>query len=160
MEQLEPMLASHDIPFDATDRRIMCFAHVINLCSGHVIRAVTDGAVDNDAYSLSSDDDDDAHSSSSDDTHPAPNPIQAARAVVRAIRGSGQRRTDFEKLIAQGNSGGWFKEGRQSVQLKNLQLLRDVRTRWDSVYYMLERLREMRLVWFYTLPNVLAKPSM
>ena len=85
MEQLEPMLASHDIPFDATDRRIMCFAHVINLCSGHVIRAVTDGAVDNDAYSSSSDDDDDAHSSSSDDTHPAPNPIQAARAVVRAI---------------------------------------------------------------------------
>jgi len=85
MEQLEPMLASHNIPFDATDCRIMYFAHVINLCSGHVIRAVTDGAVDNDAYSLSSDDDDNAHSSSSDDTHLAPNPIQAACTVVRAI---------------------------------------------------------------------------
>jgi len=85
MEQLKPMLASHDIPFDATDGRIMCFAHVINLCSGHVICAVTGGAVDNDAYSLLSDDDDNAHSSSSDDTHPAPNPIQAARAVVWAI---------------------------------------------------------------------------
>ena len=116
----------------------MCFAHMINLCSGHVICAVTDGAMDNDAYSLSSNDDDDAHSSSSDDTPPAPNPIQVACAVVRAIQGSGQRRTNFEKLIAQGNSSGWFKEGRQSVQLKNLQLLRNVRTRWDSVYYMLE----------------------
>ena len=85
MEQLEPMLASHDIPFDATDCQIMCFAHMISLCSGHVIHAMTDGAVDNDAYSLSSDDDDNAHSSSSDDTHLAPNPIQAACTVVRAI---------------------------------------------------------------------------
>jgi len=90
MEQLKPMLASHNIPFDATDHQIMCFAHMINLCSGHVICAVTDGAVDNDAYSLSSDDNDDTHSLSSDNTHPAPNPIQAAHAVVWAIRGSGQ----------------------------------------------------------------------
>jgi len=111
MEQLEPILASHDIPFDATDRQIMCFAHMINLCSGHVIHAMTDGAVDNNAYSSLSDDDDDAHFSSSDNTYPAPNPIQAAHTVVRAIRGSGQHQTDFEKLITQGNSGGWFKEG-------------------------------------------------
>ncbi len=30
--------------------------------------------------------------------------------------------------------------------LKELQLLRDVRTRWDSIFLMLNRLREMRPV--------------
>ena len=148
MEQLEPMLASHDIPFDATDRQIMCFAHVINLCSGHVIHAVTDGAVDNDAYSSSSNDDDDAHSSSSDDTHPAPNPIQAARAVVRAIRGSGQRRDAFDSTVKHGNENGWFTKGESSevTQVEPLQLLRNVCMRWDSVYHMLTRLLAMRPV--------------
>ena len=152
MKELEKILRSHDIPFDAKDRRIRCFAHIVNLCSGRVIQAATGGVVaDNETHSSSSDDDDDAHSSSSDDddddaTYTARNHIEAAHAVVRAIRGSGQRRAEFDKLIIEGNSEGWFKEGRRSVQLENLQLLCDVRTRWDSVYCMLERLSEMHLV--------------
>ncbi|KAI0263897.1 hypothetical protein BGY98DRAFT_905734, partial [Russula aff. rugulosa BPL654] len=41
------------------------------------------------------------------------------------------------------------------VQLKHLQLLRDVPTRWDSVYHMLHRLRIMRpaVDHFLALPN-------
>jgi hypothetical protein len=56
-----------------------------------------------------------------------------------------------------GNVKGWFKQGwpLKIVQLKQLQLLRDMRTRWDSVFHMLNRLREMCLVWLYFLLNVI-----
>ena len=126
------MLTSCDIAFDANEHRVMCFAHIINLCSGWVVHAATNGVEDKDAPSLS-DDDSNSPSSSCDVPH-APNPIEAACAVVWAIQGSGQCQSNFSKVITSGNAEGWFK----GQQLNNLQLLRDVRTRWDSVYYMLE----------------------
>ena len=82
------MLTSHDIAFNANERRIMCFAHIVNLCSGWVIHAAVDGVEDKDAPFLS-DNDDNSPSLSGDVIH-APNPIEAACAVVRAIQGSGQ----------------------------------------------------------------------
>ena len=138
MEALEIILKAREIDFDAKDRRIMCFAHIINLCSGQVIRAATGGVADKG----------DTSSSGSDDSIVAPNYIAQARAAVRAIRGSGTRRDAFEEVIANGNEKGWFRQGQSSqiVQVKQLQLLRDVRTRWDSVHHMLKRLREMRPV--------------
>jgi hypothetical protein len=113
----------------------MCFGHVVSLCSGRVILAVTNGVNDVD---------DD--SSSCDESAPASNPIARARTVVRVIRGSGLRRDAFNEVIVNGNARGWFKEGQKTIQLKQLQLLRDVHTRWDSIYHMLNRLREMRQV--------------
>jgi hypothetical protein len=137
MQYLETKLRGREIAFDARDRRIMCFAHVVDLCSGRVVSAAS-GPVDegND------------HSSSDDDTDIS-NPIALARAAVRAIRGSGLRRDEFDEVIKNGNDKGWFKQGRppKTVKVERRQLLRDVRTRWDSVYRMLNRLREMRPVW-------------
>ena len=132
MAELQMMLTSHDIAFDANKRRVMCFAYIINLCSGRVIHATTNGVEDKDAPS-SSDNDSDSPFSSCDVPH-APNPIEAACAAVRAIQGSGQHRSDFSKVITSGNTKGWFK----GQQLNDLQLLRDVHTRWHSIYYMLE----------------------
>ena len=37
-------------------------------------------------------------------------------------------------------------ESTTPVQVQHLQLLRDVKTRWDSVYYMIRRLRLLRPV--------------
>jgi hypothetical protein len=62
------------------------------------------------------------------------------------LRSSGQRRDSFEQLIRDGNNNGWFGE-----TVEQLQLLRDVKTRWDSVYFMLRRLRELRLVRYLSL---------
>lgn len=139
MESLKNLLAVRDIVIDATDRRIMCFAHVINLCSGRVIDAISKGA--NNDNDLSSGGD-----------IIATDPIGVARAAVRAIRETSDRRSAFSGIIKSGNEKGWFKTEGSSVpiRLKELQLLRDVRTRWDSVYYMLNRLREMRPVWLFT----------
>jgi hypothetical protein len=142
MSCLETSLAIRDISFDAVDRKIMCFGHVVDLSSGRVVSAVTGGVEDFLRV-------DDGNSSSSSDLGTvSPNAIEQARAVVRAIRGSGLRRDAFLEVIVNGNAKGWFKQGRPSktFKLKQLQLLRDVRTRWDSVYKMLNRLREMRAV--------------
>ena len=125
MAALEKKLDECDIAFDASDRRIMCFAHIINLTSGRVIRAAGDGA-----------------------GRPESNPIGVAHGVVQAIRVSGKRREAFDDVVRDGNNKEWFKSGQPPtvVYLKELQLLRDVCTRWDSVYLMLNRLREMRPV--------------
>ena len=73
MATLEGMFAQRDVTFDAHDRRIMCFAHVINLCSGRAILAASDGDADDDGYD------------SSDDAIIPSNPISRARTVVRVI---------------------------------------------------------------------------
>jgi hypothetical protein len=114
----------------------MCFGHIVDLCSGRVIREV-EGKNHDSLPSLLDD----------DDTHPS-NPIALARSVVGAIRASGNRRKEFSQAITDGNDRRYFMEGQppKVVQVKQLQLLRDVQTRWDSVYLMLKRLREMRLV--------------
>jgi len=88
MAELQMMLTSHDIAFNANEHRVMCFAHIINLCSGQVVHATTNGVEDKDAP-FSSDDDSNSPSSSYDIPH-APNPIEAACTAVQAIWGSGQ----------------------------------------------------------------------
>ena len=69
------MLAPREIAFDAKDRRIMCFAHIIDLCSKRVVLAASDGVEDSD----------DGYSLSDDNTTPQSDPISQARAVIRAI---------------------------------------------------------------------------
>jgi hypothetical protein len=140
MQHLETMLGDRDITFDAADRRVMCFAHIIDLSSKQVTSNASN-AVDN----LGDD------SPQSDDETAVSDPIARGRNVVRVIRGSGMRREAFDEVIKNGNDRGWFKRGQPLtvVKIKPRQLLRDVRTRWDSIYLMLNRLRDMRPVWLY-----------
>jgi hypothetical protein len=71
--------------------------------------------------------------------------------MVQVIRVSGLRQDAFDEVIVNGNEKGWFKQGRppKVVIVPCQQLLRDVRTWWDSVYAMLRRLRMLRPVWPY-----------
>jgi hypothetical protein len=62
-----------------------------------------------------------------------------------------QRKEGLRKTITQGNESNKFigKDDKGKpvvVKVPELELLRDVKTRWDSVYMMLERLRQLRLV--------------
>lgn len=137
MECLATELAQRDISFDAADRQIACFEHVVNLCSGQVTRVASVQ--------------DDEHGSSSFDDGIMPSivssPVGLARAAVQAIRGSGTRRDAFHEVIEDGNKKEWFKgQDGNAVKLPNRQLLRDVKTRWDSVYQMIGRLRQLRPV--------------
>jgi len=74
-------------------------------------------------------------------------PLNKIRAIIRGIRASGQQQENFSNVILGGNQYGWWKDGQgKVVTIKPKQLLRDVRTRWDSTYQMLVRAREFRLV--------------
>jgi len=108
MELLVQKLKPCDVPFNACDNRIMCFAHIIDLCSGWAIHAAS--GVDEGVLP---------------GNETASDPISVACAAVQAIWGSGKCQRDFEQVIADGNKGGWFKAGRppETVHLKPLQLL-------------------------------------
>jgi len=78
-------------------------------------------------------------------------PLKRARRLIRFFRSSDQRRTDFLKFIVEGNQKEWFyrinKDGkRELANVPAKEFLRDVKTRWDSVYKMLQRLRILRPV--------------
>ena len=80
-------------------------------------------------------------------------PVALGRNIVRVLQNSGQQRDLFDDIVRDGNEKGWFQVGNppRPIQLPLVQLLRDVATRWDSVYYMVRRLREMHPVSWLTL---------
>jgi hypothetical protein len=78
-------------------------------------------------------------------------PIKRAWNLIRFLRASDHRKLGFQKCIINGNAQGWFTERkpdgtRQPLLVPPKELLRDVKTRWDSVYYMICRLRALRPV--------------
>src|SRR5258707_4739340 len=74
-------------------------------------------------------------------------PIKRAHRIVRIVRSSDQRKQVFKNVISTGNNSGWFRShNNEVIKLPNLELLRDVKTRWDSVYRMIEGLLEPWLV--------------
>jgi len=141
MQELKHLLERREIEFDAQDRRIMCFPHIINICVKHIldkfsdmdsanladafVDAFPDDSVDRDMYLEALE----------------RNPIALGRQIVKAIRASSLRRDAFTRVVRAGTSTGLF-------NVPDYQLLRDVNTRWDSVYYMINRLRVMRPVSF------------
>ena len=74
------------------------------------------------------------------------NPIACSRTVVRACRSSGQCREHLSQLIIEGNIKNTFGPSDKPVEVPNLALLRDVDTRWDSVYLMICHLRVLQPV--------------
>jgi hypothetical protein len=142
MREVERHLHERDINFDVADRKVMCFGHVIDLSSGRVIDAFTNTrqlADENEDWSAPP-----APNVPSRQTYEeavARDPVAIGRTVVRVIRASGLRRDAFDDVITNGNAKGWFKCGNDIITVKQVQLLQDVRTRWDSVYHMLNRLR-------------------
>jgi hypothetical protein len=142
MKELQGLLRAREVEFDASDNRIMCFPHIINICCSHVIDAFSE--IDFPSISASFEGYEEYITAISH------NPIARARELVRVMRASGQRRKAFELVIEDGNQKNYFidRASGKSVRVCQLQLLRDVKTRWDSVYFMLHRLRELRPVSF------------
>jgi hypothetical protein len=180
MQELQILLNDRDIEFDAKDNRIGCYPHIINICVSHIVSSCTKGKaadyqLDTAGFDFSDDDDDAEEDNEEEDDEEEDDeedvinpqqydlvkwfeslkrdPVKRARAVVRTVRSSGQRKEDFLKLIRLGNNMKSFKDENDNViLLKELQLLKDVRHRWDSLYTMLVRLEEQRQVHLLSLP--------
>ncbi|EPQ49932.1 hypothetical protein GLOTRDRAFT_67196, partial [Gloeophyllum trabeum ATCC 11539] len=119
MESLELEMLRRGIEFDKVSRRIRCFPHIINLACKAVL-----GAMTNMEYA----------SNEAADFIPQGNirdPIASARTLVRTIRASSIRRQ-------------YFAEVQKALQQRDLQLLRDVDTRWSSTLLMIERVLLLR----------------
>lgn len=72
--------------------------------------------------------------------------VGLARSLVTACRASGQRRDDFEQVLEEGNNrGGW---GDPPELLRIVGLLKDVDTRWSSIFLMIDRVLELYQVCF------------
>ncbi|KAJ8456137.1 hypothetical protein ONZ45_g18814 [Pleurotus djamor] len=122
---------------DGLLRMTMCFPHVINIAVKTGLKYMT---------SIS---DEDPEVSRADieelfpESTPTPSDYQRAlktdligrvRKLVNAIRASGQRRQGLKEVIDAGNLSHAFSE-----EIKALNLIRDVDTRWSAIYLMIER---------------------
>jgi hypothetical protein len=75
-------------------------------------------------------------------------PLRHARRVICLLCSSDKHRTEFKAFIKSGNTCNMFSRKDSDGQIapttvQQLGLLRDVKTRWDSVYLMLLCLREL-----------------
>jgi hypothetical protein len=147
MHHLAELLQDRDIPFDPVDRRIRCFPHIINICVKHVIEEYTLANYKDVAESWV--DSESGETITKDDYLEAlrHDPVALGRSIVRVIRASGLRRHAFRESIKQANVEQWFKDpSGEVITMPVVELLRDVDTRWDSVYFMINRLRYLQQV--------------
>lgn len=149
LHELAILLEARDIDFDAIDHRIMCFAHVINTCCQHVIASLTNVALTESAELSVGVLPPSLPDQQTFEEAVKRDPVALGRNIVRVLRSSGQRRDLFEDIIRDGNAKGWFLDDDvppKPYELPLVQLLRDMVVRWDTLYYMVRRLRELRPV--------------
>ena len=126
----------------------MCLPHILNICSKHVMEEYADAdfatvsdtwvnalsdVIDKEKYieALQCD------------------PIALGCDIVRIIRSSSLCCEGFGNTIVTANQMSWFtNEEGEPIQLPILELLHDVKTCWDSIYYMINRLRTLRQVFY------------
>jgi len=80
-------------------------------------------------------------------------PLKCARKLVKFLHSSDQRKDALRDRITIGNESNWFirqdDKGKCIVlKVPQLELLKDMKMRWDLVYLMLERFWQLRLVGF------------
>lgn len=146
MEKLAQTLQDErEFTFDPKERRIRCFAHIINICVQHTINKYTNADFTDVAAewlnSLKK-----PINKSDYVTAVQRDPLHLGRDCVRALRSSGQRRANFRQTIISGNDNQSFTSDGESITLPVVQVLRDCPTRWDSTYIMVNRLRTLRQV--------------
>lgn len=155
LAEVEELLHRHELDhkFSAVDHTVNCFPHVVNISTGHVLKALTnkDLLINSDGNWLEGTEFPGAVPTwQTYEEAVKCDPIALARTAVRVIWALEQCHDAFCEVIKDGNVKGWFKVNSQRVNIPIKELLHDVATRWDSVYDMLHHLRELQLVSYTT----------
>ena len=74
----------------------------------------------------------------------AMDPVSLGRNIVCIIRASSQCRKGFRDTIINGNANEWYTGN--ATKLPVVELLRDIKTHWDSIFFMINQLHAVRLV--------------
>ena len=148
MRELSVLLAKHGIKFDPIDWRIMCFPHILNLCSGHIVDqymnvklvSITEAWVDVLDPTIVVDKDIYLEALQQD-------PVALGRNIVCLVCTSSLCHKAFDNTIITGNQMQWFTdEDGNPTELPLLELIRDMKSCWDSIYLMINRLCILRQV--------------
>ncbi|KIM50516.1 hypothetical protein SCLCIDRAFT_145270, partial [Scleroderma citrinum Foug A] len=160
IRELEKLLEKRDIPFDAKDHRIQCFPHILNICSGHVVNVLTNAGITEIAEAWVSSLPQDLNDRQTYQEALAQDPIALGHTIVQVMHASIQQRDTFEEYIKEGNNQGYWdiyhNDGRvEHIKIDVLQLIRNVKTWWDSIYYMICHLQYLKepINRFLNLPN-------
>ncbi|KAH9012216.1 hypothetical protein EDB83DRAFT_2321967 [Lactarius deliciosus] len=163
MKELENLLATKcDVAFNHLNNRIMCYPHIINVCTTHIVATSTQVSRKYlDSNSLDGDDDDDFDPIYSR-PHTGPeldeefialqlperqawlrslksNPVKHVADIVCYICALDARKQTFTGIVRL-----CTKDDPELCQAKPLELIQHVKTRWDSVYLMLEHFHFLR----------------
>jgi hypothetical protein len=126
----------------------MCFPHIVNICCQHLIANFTNIYLAETATEFVAALPPGLPDRQTFEEAIKRDPMALGRDIVCVLQNSGQRRDLFDNIIQDGNEKGWFEVGDPPVpvQLRPVQLLHDMITRWDTMYYMVRCLREMHPV--------------
>ncbi|CAL8130140.1 unnamed protein product [Orchesella dallaii] len=118
------------VEFTSVDYRVRCLAHVMNLSCKEILKYATGSVGEEDCNP----DRDDEPINSTDI-------VGIIRKIVVSIRSSPQRREIFKNQCKKHN-------------MKPNMLIRDVRTRWNSTFHMLQRAYQLRIPLMSTIQSV------
>ena len=140
MAELKRLLGACGIDFNPQDSRIMCLPHVLNICSKHA----TDDFASTNLTSIAESSFDFPSNNVSKQAYIEAlkvDPVARARDVVCIVRSSSLHHESFKEIILDGNiKKYWRDEEKEVITLAVLELIHDVKTRWDSRYCMVKRL--------------------
>ncbi|KAF9021837.1 hypothetical protein BDZ89DRAFT_957146 [Hymenopellis radicata] len=145
MAAIQRILSARGIDFDKDMNRVRCFPHCINLAVKAGLSYMTVIKSDDeelDGYDLELDERLDNLTADIDYLFELEDDVVGkVRKLVNACRASGGRRDKLAETIREGNEKEWWRDDKnQAHTMRVLALLRDVDTRWSSVYYMVDRL--------------------
>src|SRR6266540_965414 len=149
MKELQELLNKKKIQFDHKKHRIGCYPHIINICVSHIISSLTkfeaadlnnesDDEADNDGDYVPGSEDEIQDNQYEDLEEWFKNvkrdAVKRVCKMVRTVQASGPRREGLLLTIVTGNTTGLFKDAEGArMEIRDLQLIRDVRHHWDSL---------------------------
>ena len=143
MSELSCLLQEHGIDFDPQDSHIMCLPHVLNICSKHA----TDNFTSTDFTPVPETLFEFPGSSTNKHAYVEAlrkDPAVCAHNMVRIVHSSSLHCESFKAILLDGNSREYWRDEEQNIiELPVLKLLCEVKTCWDSRYFM------VKWLWLY-----------